>query len=281
MLNGEQVKKFFARGYLTLPGFFSAGAVGAMREGFARLEQRALRLRETCTVDGSLFVVEGRHNAPPKIERIVWCGGFEPVLAELGRAPELLVVAAQLLGESEIDQLINQAHIKRPGDGLRFSYHQDSYHRRYGTAQFDDLNGRGSFVQTLTAVDPMSADNGGLWVVPGSQELGHIATLDGRLPEDAFDRSAAVAVRLDPGDTLVLSPFTVHGSEANVSSRRRRLFINGFCSAGANRRVYPGAGTGLRLQAPVSEGLLAPREGAASNSAPAPWRSPGSSPPRA
>jgi ectoine hydroxylase-related dioxygenase (phytanoyl-CoA dioxygenase family) len=221
-----------------------------MREAFERLEGRALKLRETSTIDDSLFVVQGRSHTPPKIERIVWCGGVEPVLAQLGQAPELLAVAAQLLGQAEMDQLINQAHIKRPGDGLCFAFHQDSYHRRYGTDQFSDLNGRGSFLQTLTAIDAMSPDNGGLWVVPESHRLGHIHTPDGRLPDGAFDRSRAKPLYLEPGDVLLLGPFTIHGSEPNRSDRPRRLFINGFCSPGANRRVYPGCGTGLRVHAP-------------------------------
>jgi hypothetical protein len=258
MLSPTEAQEFLASGYLSLPRFFSTDIIQTIREAFARLEHTALRLRETTTIDGSLFVVEARAKAPPKIERIVWCGGAEPVLAELGHTPELLEVAAQLLGESEMDQVINQAHIKRPGDGLCFSYHQDSYHRRYGTPQFDDLNGRGSFVQTLTAVDPMSPSNGGLWVVPESHHQGHIATVNGRLPEHAFERARAVPVHLEPGDTLLLSPFMVHGSEPNASKHPRRLFINGFCYPGANRRVYPGCGLGLRLRAPAGGAAVGP-----------------------
>jgi ectoine hydroxylase-related dioxygenase (phytanoyl-CoA dioxygenase family) len=130
---------------------------------------------------------------------------------------------------------------------VRFHFHQDSYHRRYGTELFTDVNGRGSFVQTLTAIDPMTADNGGLFVVPGSHLGGHIPTLDGRLPEGSFDRGAAIPVELAAGDTLLLSPFTIHGSGPNLGRVPRRVFINGFASPGANRRDYPGAGFGVRI----------------------------------
>lgn len=249
VLSEAQVHEFFEQGYLVLRATFSAEEVALADAAFRRLEARAQLLAETALVDGSLFVVERRPERPLRIERIVWCGGAEPELARLGRSPKLTVPAAQLLGGPELDQLINQAHIKNPGDGVSFHFHQDSYHRRYGTELFRDVNGRGSFVQTLTAVDSMNEDNGGLWVVPRSHLGGHIPTPDGRLPEDAFDRSRAVPLSVEAGDTILFGPFTVHGSGLNAGSSPRRVFINGFCCPGANRREYPGAGTGLRLTA--------------------------------
>ncbi len=248
-LASADVRKFFDKGYLLLPRTFGQGTVERFRRAFSRLERRAHELDETTLVGDSLFVVKRTDPTRVRIDRIVWCGGAEPILGRLGRSPKLVEVAAELLGAPDLDQLVNQAHFKLPGDGVAFHYHQDSYHRRYGTELFSDLNGKGSFVQTLTAVDAMDPDNGGLFVVPESHHQGHIPTLDGSLPEGSFDRERAIPVRLAAGDTLLLSPFTIHGSGPNLGASPRRVFINGFCSAGANRRVYPGAGTGLRLRA--------------------------------
>lgn len=247
VLSDEQVAEFFAEGYLVLAGVFTPAEVRTLAEAFERLEARAHSLCESGVKDGALFVLERRPERPLRIERIVWCGGAEPELGRLGRARRLTVPAAQLLGSHELDQLINQAHIKNPGDGTSFHFHQDSYHRRYGTDLFTDLNGRGSFVQTLTAIDPASPDNGGLWVVPRSHLRGHIGTPDGHLPEGTFDQRAAVPLTLAAGDVVLFGPFTVHGSGLNASSTPRRVFINGFCFPGANRREYQGAGRGYRL----------------------------------
>jgi len=252
VLSSAEITEFEELGYLVVPRAFGPDEVETARAAFARLAQRARQLSEPQLVDGALFVVRRPAGAPVQIERIVWCGAVEPVLGELGRSNALLTRAAQLLGGPEMDQLINQAHIKSPGDGVEFHFHQDSYHRRYGTDLFTDVNGRGSFVQALTALDRMGPDNGGMWVIPKSHRLGHIPTQDGRLPEGLFDPKDARAVCLDPGDTLLLGPFTVHGSEPNRGSSERRLFINGFCCPGANKREYPGAGTGLRVRAWVS-----------------------------
>jgi len=249
VLTQAQISEFFAAGYLVLSRTFSAAEVSAIDAGFRRLEERAQRLAESAVVDGASFVIERRAGGKLRIERIVWCGAAEPELLRLAHTKSIVVPVAELLGGPVMDQLINQAHIKNPGDGTTFHFHQDSYHRRYGTELFTDVNGRGSFVQCLTAVDPMSAENGGLWVVPGSQRLGHIPTTDGRLPPGSFDAGLAVPLTLDAGDTVLFGPFTVHGSGLNTGATPRRVLINGFACPGANRRLYPGSGVGLRLRA--------------------------------
>jgi ectoine hydroxylase-related dioxygenase (phytanoyl-CoA dioxygenase family) len=249
MLSAANIREFFDVGYLVLPALYDAGELENARAAFVRLEARARELSGPAVVDGALFVVHRPEPQHVQIERIVWCGAVESALGELGRAEKLMKPVAELLGGPELDHIINQAHVKSPGDGVEFHYHQDSYHRRYGTELFTDVNGRGSFVQALTAVDEMGPENGGLWLVPRSNHLGHIPTPDGRLPDGAFNRDDARPVALAAGDTLLLGPFTVHGSGPNRGATPRRLFINGFCCPGANRREYPGAGTGLRLRA--------------------------------
>lgn len=249
MLSQAQISEYFSAGYLVLERTHSPEDVRVLLRGFERLEERAQRLSESAVVDGASFVIERRPTGALRIERIVWCGAAEPELLRLGQAKSITVPAAELLGGPEMDQLINQAHIKNPGDGTTFHFHQDSYHRRYGTELFTDVNGRGSFVQALTAVDAMTPENGGLWVIPKSHLAGHIPTQDGRLPPGSFDPNAAVPLTLAPGDTVLFGPFTVHGSGLNAGSSPRRILIDGFACAGANRRVYPGAGTGFRLRA--------------------------------
>jgi len=249
VLTQAQIGEYLANGYLVLKQVFSPEEVETLAAGFQRLEERAARLSEPAVVDGASFVVERRAGGSVRIERIVWCGAAEPDLLRLAHKKSIVVPVAELLGGPEMDQLINQAHVKNPGDGTTFHFHQDSYHRRYGTELFTDVNGRGSFVQALTAIDPMSAENGGLWVVPRSHLGGHIPTLDGRLPAGSFDADRAEPLTMAPGDTVLFGPFTVHGSGLNAGTTPRRILINGFACPGANRREYPGAGTGLRLNA--------------------------------
>lgn len=253
-LSADTVRRFFDDGFVILRGVFAPAEVARMREAFERLEAQARRLRTTQLHRGAQFVVEPVTEEATgverlKIHRVVWCGAAEPTLLEAGADPRLLAPVAQLLGSASMEQLINQAHFKLPGDEVVFEWHQDSKHRRWGTELWTDVNGRGSFVETATAIDPMGEDNGPLLFVPGSGRGGHIPVdpATGQLPEGSFEPDEAVAVTMAPGDVALFGPYVIHGSRPNTSERPRRLFLNGYASPGANRRVYPGEGAGRRL----------------------------------
>ena len=249
MLSRSLREEFFGLGYAVVPAVVPPGEIACIASAFDRLEEIGRALDRATTVGGSLFVI-GRADATraPRIDRVVWCGAAEPVLLRAGRSPRILELAAELLGSDSFDHIINQAHIKSPGDGLSFGWHQDSAHRRYGTDLWRDVNGRGSFVQVIVAVDPMTRENGALAVVPNTPRLGHVPVdPNGSLPADALTERDAVLIEADPGTAVLLHPFAVHASGPNLSRSKRRAFINGFASPGANHRVYPGAGTGVRL----------------------------------
>jgi len=251
MLSPEQVVAFFEVGFAVQPHVFAPAEIGEMRAAFERLERAAYRLKSTQMHRGSQFVLSSvpDGSGPPhvRIDRIVWCGAAEPVLSALGQDPRLLAMASQLLGSREMNHLINQAHFKLPGDGVDFPWHQDSTHRRYGGEEWRDLNRRGSFVQTVTAIDDVTAANGPLQVIPGSCKLGHVDPPEGGvgwLPTDRLDPRTAVSVTMKAGSVLLFGPYTFHRSRPNSSPRPRRVFINGFAYPGANSRIYPGAGAG-------------------------------------
>jgi ectoine hydroxylase-related dioxygenase (phytanoyl-CoA dioxygenase family) len=226
------------------PDVFTGDEVAKMRDAFDRLESTARRLGSTAMHEGSQFVVDTTPSGAIKIHRIVWCGAAEPVLSEFGRDARLVEMAGELLGSRSMNQLINQAHFKLPGDGVAFPWHQDSTHRRYGMAEWTDVNGRGSYVQTLTALDDIDEDNAPLLFIPGSHTRGHLdLPPDGALPS-WLDPATAVPATMRAGSVLLFGPYAIHGSRPNTSSRPRRTFINGFAYPGANARVYPGEGAG-------------------------------------
>lgn len=254
----QQVRDFFERGYVVVEDLFSPAEVEEMRRAFDRLETFARLLGETRSFRGSLFVLErtprGRPLPHVRIHRVVWCGAAEPILGRYGRDPRLVRRAAQLLGSRSVDQLINQAHFKLPGDGVAFDWHQDSTHRRYGGPDWTDVNGRGSYVQAALALDDVTEDNGPLVFVEGSCRHGHVEPgSDGRLPRHLLDPARMRPATMRAGSVVFFGPYTIHGSEPNRSDRPRRVLINGFAYPGANRRVYPGAGTGLHLEVGAGE----------------------------
>lgn len=225
-------------GFGIVRGLVSAVDLEAIREGFDHLMAQA-----PDSVDDTRFV---RSWDPFRLHRVVWCDGLAPTLGDLGADPRFLGLATRVLGSPEVVQLIQQAHFKIPGDEVAFAWHQDASNRRYGSELWTDVDGRGSFVEIALAVDPMGPENGGLRMIPGSHRLGFVADpVTGEIPKAHLHVDRAVDLVMEPGDAAVFGPFVIHGSGPNRGTVPRRLFLQGYALPGANRRVYPGCGTGI------------------------------------
>ncbi len=252
-LTPAQVDAFYREGFLVVRQVFDETDISLISDALDRLAETAGRFTETTMHRGTQFVVRPGERGVC-IDRIVWVGAAEPILSAYGRDDRLLALAARILGTTRMEQLINQAHYKRPGDGVEFPWHQDSVHRRYGTPMWTDVDGRGSFVEMVTAVDAMTAENGPLRLIPGSNTQGHIPVdpVTRRLPPERVDASRAVTIEMAPGDVVLFGPYTIHGSAPNLSRSSRRAFLNGFAVPGANRRIYPGDGAGRTVESPFA-----------------------------
>jgi len=91
--------------------------------------------------------------------------------------------------------------------------------------------GNGSYAICIMPVDPMSKENGGLWI-----DKNNFGT---NKPEEAQD---LIWIEAKPGDLLFMHPHLLHGSAPNTSaSLHRKTLLSGFCAYGANSKAYPGA----------------------------------------
>ncbi len=253
LLAEEQERGFFDAGFAVLPQAFSSTEVAEVRAAFERLEQRANELDSSRVDDGALFVVDRlgdiAGDSRVRIHRIVWASALEPVLDRIGQDPRLVRTAGRLLRSHEVTQIVSQAHFKLPGDGVEFPWHQDSRHRRCGSTDWRDVNGHGSYVQTVLAIDDVDETNGPLEFLPGSWRLGHVdeAGRGARIARALLSAVRPVAVQMRAGDVLVFGPYALHRSTPNTSSRPRRAFLNGYACPGANLRLYPGRAAGRIL----------------------------------
>lgn len=245
-LDKRHIEAFYEQGYFVLPHFFSEVDCKRISGGIDRLI--ALSGREKF-LDQKEFVFHFRRRKR-FLTRVQWCGAFEPVLANAGRDPRLLRVVSEVFGAKDLVHIINQVHLKWPRDGVFYPLHQDSQHRRYGTELWVDVNGRGSYVQSVFAVSPVTKDNGALLFVPQSCKKGHLA-----LPykegvqtrrEDCGIEDAQI-LELSQGSVVFFGPYTIHGSLPNTSTSLQKLFINGYALSGANRREYLGCGVGRTI----------------------------------
>ena len=252
-LRDDEIRAYFDIGWIVRRALFRADEVARMRCCFDELERIAGELPETGLHRGSYFVLADKEGTRV-INRVVWAGGSQRYLLEVGGDTRLTVPCSQLLQSDAMDHLLNQAHFKRPRDGVTFGWHQDIQHRDKGNGTWTDVNGRGSFVQTVIVLDEMTPDSGPLLFIPGSARWGRVELADdaehsrsGTNKPAKFRDKQAVTIAARPGDVLFFGPYTVHASFENTSERYRRILINGYASPGANGRVYPGDGAGRRL----------------------------------
>ncbi len=253
-LSQQQIDEFYDVGWITIPDLFCPEEIKVIRGCFDDLLFRARRLRTTQTTDGSYFVL-AEDGDDVIIKRIVWAGGCQPELLKIGEDPRLLGPALQLLGSDSTDHLLSQAHFKKPGDGVSFDWHQDISHRDRGPETWEDINGRGSYVQTALCVDDMTIENGPLMFVKGSAKWGRVdfgqhdydKDYESGLP-DCFEDKNIVTITGRAGTVLFFGPYTAHASFQNSSKSLRRVFINGYAYPGANHFEYPGEGSGRALR---------------------------------
>lgn len=241
-LSANQIHDFYNIGFFVIPNLFNQVEIQEIKQSFDRLQNIALELKTTQEYLGSQFVVEGN-----RIDRIVWMGGAEPNLLKFGEDSRLLSVCCQLLECQKLEQLICQGHYKLPGDNVSFDWHQDCQHRGAGSGDWIDIDGRGSYVQTLMAIDEVTQNNGPVNFIPHSPKQGYLELEKQSNPTRFFDIETAIPLLMQPGDVAFFSPYAIHGSQPNKSNGPRRVFINGFAYPGSNRKLYPGKGSGRTL----------------------------------
>ncbi|HLG72638.1 MAG TPA: phytanoyl-CoA dioxygenase family protein [Chloroflexota bacterium] len=136
--------------------------------------------------------------------------------------PKLEPVLREMLGDTPIAAQ-SMFYWKPPG-GRGQALHQDNYYLRAAPT---------TCVAAWLAIDPADRENGGLFVVPGSEELPVFCPEDADLSVSFANELVrvpagleAVLAGLEPGDVLFFGGSVIHGSEPNrTKDRFRRSFI--------------------------------------------------------
>lgn len=229
------IEEYWERGFVRIPGVFPAAEVAELGAYFDEVLERAARFRAIAKeglTEYRIVPVAGR----PTLKFAKWAAASHAGLDRFRLSPRLLGLAMQALGP-DLRSITNQMHYKNPGDGVSFQMHQDCAFRKPDSA-YRDLYG--GFLQTAIAVDPATAENGCLQMIPYSHRGKRPLLAGGYEGWDANGANRRVLERLappepglmDPGDVMIWNPFTIHGSQANRSSRSRRVYINGFARSG-------------------------------------------------
>jgi ectoine hydroxylase-related dioxygenase (phytanoyl-CoA dioxygenase family) len=240
----NELELFYENGYVIFPSLFNLKEIKQIQNSFVNLYDAALELGETKFIKNSKFVFDEGY-----LNRIVWCSGYSPELMNFSLDKRLLRPASAFLNSINLNLIISQAHFKMPGTKVSFPFHQDSQNRGFGSDQWKDLNGKGSFVQTIMAIDEVTSDNTPIKVFPKSHLDGHLFlnNMNKEILNETLSKYNSEELLMKPGDVVMFHPYLIHGSDSNSSNKPRRVFINGYAFPGANNKVYPGCGKGMMI----------------------------------
>ncbi len=154
--------------------------------------------------------------------------------------PQLLAITAAINGE-DFTPFNEAVWIKHPGLGGPVAWHQDGW-THWDDPDLNEGTHGFNFMAQLYGCTPAN----GLWVVPGSHNIGK-ADIKAMVAAAGSDRLPdAVPVVCDPGDVAICSRQAIHGSFANTTPDvrvtinfgfHRRASILGVTSGGVHNEV--------------------------------------------
>jgi ectoine hydroxylase-related dioxygenase (phytanoyl-CoA dioxygenase family) len=242
---GNIVEELNTQGFAIVRGFLSPSETKEISAETDAMYQEGLKHHATYRDKNLLFEI--LHD--PKAQRRVvlqahWTAWISPVMERMRRSEKYLSVLEPFLG-SDIKQISHQIHWKPPGAKYTsYRFHQDARFREGNVRDFDFVR---SSVTTGLAIDRQTVANGALRIIPKSHRLGYLGlsddgpimvgqTQDEELRRAGLDPDNIVTCEMEPGDLLLWTLFTVHGSAPNVSDYDRRFMINSYVRAGDSDR---------------------------------------------
>jgi len=201
MLSREQVEDYNSRGFIRPVDVYAPDEIAAIRQYFDKL------LEKTISSGGNSYSISTAH---------MKYGGVYDILTN----KRIIDCVADLLGE---DVVAWGSHFfcKMPGDGRAVAWHQD--------ASYWPLTPSHA-VTVWLAIDDADLDNGCMKFIAGSHHSGHLTyrrsspeehnVLDQTVP-NAESYGEIVADDLKAGQASIHNDLLLHGSDANMSTRRR------------------------------------------------------------
>jgi len=239
------VEQLRFEGYAIIRGFLSRAEIEEIGAEVDRLHAEGVKHHATYRHKNLLFEIL---NDPKAQRRVVlqahWTAWISPLMERMRRSAKYRAILEPLLGD-DIKQITHQLHWKPPGAKYTFyRFHQDARFREGKSKDFDYLQ---STVTTGLAIDRQTVENGALRIIPRSHLKGYLGLSDdgpimvGETPDEelrraGLDPGSMVTCEMEPGDLLLWTLFTVHGSAPNVSSYDRRFMINSYVRASDSDR---------------------------------------------
>jgi hypothetical protein len=210
-LTHEQVAGFNRDGYVRRVRIFDAGEIADIGRYFDGLLARVL------AAGGNSYSISTAHLTYGR----VW---------DLLTDPRVVACVRDLIGE---DVVAWGSHFfcKMPGDGKRVAWHQDASYWPLTPSKA---------VTVWLAIDDADVENACVRFMPGSHRFGHLtytlreddeSNILSQVVEGTEQFGEPVDVELAAGEMSIHSDLLLHGSEANLSRRRRCGLTLRYCPA--------------------------------------------------
>ena len=236
----DHVASLRENGFAVVRNFLPPEDVDAMVAALDRVKVEAMKHHTSYRDRNLLFEV---HEDPQLNERVCiqahWTCWIDETMERMRRHPRYLEILEPLLGR-DIKHYANQIHWKPPGAKYTYyRYHQDIKFRTRPEL-FGNLDT--GWVTTGLALNRQGGDNGALCVYPGSHRMGYLGMGDGdtvmtggsndeELRAAGLDPRGMLQLELEPGDLVLWTLHTLHGSQPNTSDRDRLFVLNSYVRA--------------------------------------------------
>ena len=228
-------------GFFFREAVFAPAELAALRAAAEAVVQRA---ESRVKAGGARYVIDGNHyvdvqlagraatvqleHAPGSatVRVIEPCHGLHPEFERLIDDPRIVAPMCGLIGTDRVALFTDKLNLKRPREGSRFQWHQDSPYWAHFCQHLDQLP------NVMVTLDDADASNGCFRLIPGSHRRGMLPGRQGEgvlgplfTDPDHFDEQSAVAAQVPAGSLVFFSPHSVHGSLPNHSDRPRRALV--------------------------------------------------------
>ena len=240
-LSAAERKAWLEQGFFFREAVFGAAELAAFGEAAEAVVRRAqdgvAAGGESYAIDGNTYVelklagrvatVQLEHAPGSRTVRVIEpFHTLHPAFERMIDDPRIVAPMCELIGTPRVSLFTDKLNLKRPREGSRFLWHQDSPYWAHFCRHLDQLP------NVMLTLDDADESNGCFRLIPGSHRRG---MLPGRQGEgvlgplfthpDQFDEGLAVAAEVPAGSLVFFSPHSVHGSLPNRSERPRRALV--------------------------------------------------------
>lgn len=236
MLTEDEHRAYLEQGFFVRQSVFHPNEVLGLQVASQQAVVRALemseqgrpyRLDDAKFVDCQHITVQFEHSRSTSDIRVIEpINDIEPAFDRLLDDQRLLSPMRGLIGQQQLALWTAKLNLKPAHCGSGFGWHQDSPYWIHDCAHVDLLP------NVMLTLDPFTADNGALQIVPGSHKLGRLPGCEDERQlagfytnPSAFDAATAQSLVTTAGSCIFFSPHVVHGSGPNHSAQQRRAVI--------------------------------------------------------